>query len=175
MTCLKEVVAKLPWLDVRGAHVLAMERPLEVEERRVTLGIVCPTSREQCLLHAWVPTRHDEHLSIVILNARVAQLLSQFERSTYLVGSSLYVCSHRVPAPADGGGPSRSTRYLDVLVCVPTAVTFILSLRSTQQASGGMATWTMSNRKLLPLTLRTEWRSLEQSPGQEVSSMGQSS
>lgn len=63
-TYLEKVVAQLPRLYVRGADILAVQGPLEIEERRVSVMVLRPSPLDQGLLYARIPSRHHEHLTI---------------------------------------------------------------------------------------------------------------
>ena len=56
------MVAQLPRLYVRGADVLAVQRPFEVEKRGVSIGVLHPPPLHQRLLNARIPPGHDKHL-----------------------------------------------------------------------------------------------------------------
>ena len=63
------MVAQLPRLYIRGADVLAVQRPLEIEKRGITVGVLHPAPVHQRLFHARVPPGHDKNLPVGSVSA----------------------------------------------------------------------------------------------------------
>lgn len=76
---LEKVVAQLPRLYVRGADVLAMQRPLEVEKWGIAIGVLHPSPVHQRLFHTRIPPGHDKHLHAV--RAELTRFSSRYRNS----------------------------------------------------------------------------------------------